>query len=112
MHFIIYLVYQINGIYDILCSLCILGLLDIPILNRIHLDMFLNELKEEERRMFAYWIMSNGLVRFFSKEQGMIRLTYAAEALLFLYELVVIHSLIFYKSMFVILASIYISCFL
>jgi hypothetical protein len=53
----------INGIYDILCSLCILKIISIPILNELHLSMYKNKLDDQEKRLLAYWIFTYGIAR-------------------------------------------------
>ena len=53
----------INGIYDILCSLCILKIISIPVLNDLHFSMYKNKLNNQENRLLAYWIFSYGIVR-------------------------------------------------
>jgi hypothetical protein len=59
----------LNGIYDILCASSILWFSDIPVfstLSKLHTGMFSNDLNRQNpviRRFFAYWLMTNGMVR-------------------------------------------------
>ena len=64
---LINVIVMINGIYDILCSLCILQIINIPTLNTLHVTMFssndVSKLSEREKRILAYWILTYGWVR-------------------------------------------------
>jgi hypothetical protein len=46
-------VVKINGIYDILCALSILGIIRVPILDNLHLSMFINPLDDRFSRFFC-----------------------------------------------------------
>ena len=68
-----------NGIYDILCALCIL--------NKIHLSMFINEPKEQNKKYLAYWVFINGYIRFlagiymfYKINKYLVSITYIIEA--------------------------------
>ena len=56
----------INGAYDILCALCILQIIDISILNNLHISMYINKLNDQEKRFLSYWIFTYGSVRLFN----------------------------------------------
>ena len=42
-----------NGLYDILCAFSIVKIINIPILDKIHLSMFINEPTNQEKRWIA-----------------------------------------------------------
>lgn len=54
----------LNGFYDIICGMCLLDVLDVPVLNTIHSSMF--EIYHEPLvyRMMGYYVLTNGLIRF------------------------------------------------
>ena len=102
-----HIIYQLNGLYDIGCALAILKVIDIPVLSKIHTNMFMTC----EERFIAYWILTYGMIRFFSNERGMIRLTYMVEACCVASEL--IHENVRdYKGIFTIFACIYLAIFI
>ena len=53
----------VNGLYDMLCALCLLKIINISILNKLHLSMFINEPTDQEKRWIAYWIFTYGIIR-------------------------------------------------
>jgi len=53
----------LNGIYDILCSLAIIHIIPIPILDNLHIGMFLEPVTIEYRHLLAYFIFVNGVIR-------------------------------------------------
>ena len=84
---------KLNGLYDIACSLSIIG--DFS-LRRMHLQMYdqpsmyldglpENNLSAATKRHLAYWIASYGLMRLIGSQQ-MIRISYLVEASGFLWE--------------------------
>jgi hypothetical protein len=96
----------INGIYDILCALSILQYINIPVLENIHLSMFIgydnkNKLFE---RCFAYWIFTYGMIRL-SGNPDLISCSYYIEAIFFANECFVNQTIDPYKGMFVIVSS-------
>ena len=102
-----YFIYQLNGLYDIACALAILKVIDIPLLSKIHMDMFI----DCEERFIAYWILTYGMIRFFSNEPGLILLTYLIESGCIAIEL--IHgNVLDYKGVVVIFACIYLAIFI
>ena len=75
----------INGIYDILCAACILGIVDIPVLRELHVAMFI-EKNPTADRFLAYWIFTYGVIRMFGNNM-LISTSYFIEALFFFNEL-------------------------
>ena len=66
---------KINGVYDIVCGLCILH--DIPYLGTIHLNMIKNHKTNVIfQRYYAYWILTYGYMRLTSH----IKMSYWMEA--------------------------------
>jgi hypothetical protein len=54
-----YYIVKINGIYDIICSLCILDYIRVPYIGTIHLNMIKdNETNIIFQRYYAYWILT------------------------------------------------------
>lgn len=76
---------KLNGIYDILCALCILKVIDIPILRELHLSMFISPGGELFQHFLAYWIFTNGIIRLFGNDLT-ISLSYLLEASFFASE--------------------------
>jgi len=96
---------RLNGFYDILCGFSILGQIHIPILNRLHLDMIINnESNEIFKRYFAYWILTYGSIRLFSREKMLLKISYLIEALCILNEFY-LFDIQKERAMFVILSS-------
>lgn len=96
-----------NGVYDILCALSILRLINIPYLHldRIHLSMIKN--KSENllfERFMAYWIFTYGIMRL-SVNSSLITWSYFLEAFFFANELLNHQSVYVDKSLFVIFSS-------
>lgn len=97
----IYYIIKLNAIYDILCALCILDILDIPVLNTIHLSMLIHKGSDISERFFAYWIFTYGCMRL-SNDRFTIKMSYGIEALCIANEY---SSLEKEKAIFVILCS-------
>ena len=83
----------INGVYDVLCALCILLLPETCPLSKLHLDVFAEEQHRNHpivRRLMAFWVMTYGLVRLVAGVEGTYVLaasvTYFMEALYFAHE--------------------------
>lgn len=101
-----YYVVKINGIYDILCGLCILQYIYIPYIGDIHLNMIKhNETNIIFQRYYAYWILTYGYIRLTSDHTQIIRMSYFIEALCIANELNTndIHT---QKALFVIILSV------
>jgi hypothetical protein len=94
-----------NGIYDIICAICILYFPDTP-LARLHPDIFTAS-DELNKRLLAYWIFTYGIIRTFSSEKMITCATYLIESFVYLQELHIHYSTDAEKSIFV-----YVSCIL
>lgn len=98
-----------NGIYDILCSIGIL--FDNSFLSQFHLNMFVTKNQTHlEKRLLAYWILTNGIIRLVSSFSTNLllvaALTYYIEAFCFEYEYQVGNTLYLYKVRFVSITSV------
>ena len=93
---------KINGIYDILCALSILKMVNIPILQNIHLQMFHSNINNNER-FLAYWIFTYGVIRL--KYNFFVPYSYYIEALFVANECLVHKTIVFEKGIFVIVSS-------
>ena len=100
---------KINGIYDIICALSIL--FNIPYIKNIHLSMIKDYNKQNKitERFFAYWIFTYGIIRI-SDNYLLISYSYYIEALVFINEYMN-NSTYFYKSLFVIISSLFLGYF-
>ena len=80
----------LNGIYDIICSLCILFHLKNKI-HFLHPNIFLNNHDKRFNRLLAFWIFTYGIIRLFAAFNSQLiifaSITYFIEAFYFLYEL-------------------------
>ena len=77
----IYKLIVANGIYDIICGVCILKNHN----REPHLDMFIIQLNPDSRRFLAYWIITYGIIRLMANHR-IAAITYFIEAALFEYE--------------------------
>ena len=95
---------KINGIYDIICSLVILKIINIPCLQNIHLSMIkdVNKCPILER-FFAYWIFTYGIIRI-NNHYMLTSYFYYIEAAFFMNEYIN-DSIYFNKAIFVISSS-------
>jgi hypothetical protein len=77
-------VFAINGLYDILCAISILGIVPVPILDELHLSVLQKHKKEDPlmERFLAYWLFTYGLIRIFG-DRRLIAYSYFTEALVF-----------------------------
>ncbi len=95
-----------NGVYDILCTVSILWLSNIPgfrALSGLHVSMF-KEISPLAQRLLAYWIFTYGLVRLMAAIYDDVALgavTYFVESIVFEYELHTGASLVLWKTRFV-----------
>ena len=100
----------INGIYDILCALSILGYINIPILNNLHLSMFIeydrrqNQKQKLFERILAYWIFTYGIIRI-SGNSFLISLSYYMESIFIANECLINRTIQLDKGLFVIITS-------
>ena len=76
----------INGLYDILCAACILKIVEIPVLEDLHLSM-VKEKNPTADRFLAYWIFTYGVIRI-SGDNTLISCSYFIEAAFYFNELV------------------------
>lgn len=87
---------KINGVYDILCALCVLRIIYIPYLNELHLSMMkdyssplISEIHVHSpqlfERFFSYWIFTYGVVRL-SNNYQIVSYSYYIEAVFFTNE--------------------------
>lgn len=98
-------IYFINGIYDILCALGILQIIQIPFFSSIHLSMFDKYITPNHifERFLAYWIFTNGVIRI-SGDNMLIAYSYYGEAAFFFNEYLH-YSVYSEKALLVILSS-------
>lgn len=97
-----------NGIYDIICAISMLNILPIPFFDKLHISMF-KEHNQKLQRMFAYWILTYGIIRvilYNNWSNGLVSITYFLEALC-IYNEYMCNQLVYDKSMFVIIMSIF-----
>ena len=90
---------KINGIYDILCALCILRIIYIPYLNDLHLSMMkdysplaTNQIHTHSthlthlfERFLSYWVFTYGVIRL-SNSYYIVSYSYYIEAFFFMNE--------------------------
>ena len=55
----------LNGIYDILCAISILKIVELPLFNQFHLHMYNTPKSDDFKRILAYYIFLNGIIRIF-----------------------------------------------
>lgn len=82
-----------NGIYDVICSMCILWRNQThSIISTLHTGMFRDECNEKTERILAYWVFTYGMVRIIAGIQPsrtayiMAATTYFSEAVCLEYE--------------------------
>jgi hypothetical protein len=81
----LYFLIKLNGIYDILCTLCILNIIEISYISNLHLSMIKKNKNDITKRFFAYWIFTYGIMRL-SNNKLIIASSYFIEALFFTNE--------------------------
>jgi hypothetical protein len=97
-----------NGIYDIICAISMLNIIPIPVFDKLHISMF-KEHDQKLQRMFAYWILTYGIIRvilYNNWSNGLVSITYFLEALC-IYNEYMCNELVYDKSMFVIIMSVF-----
>ena len=106
-----YLLVKANGIYDILCALCILQFINIPYLGSIHLNMIKNNENNQNNpifeRYYAYWILTYGYMRLTTSDIHFIKMSYYIEALCTINELAFTNNIVPEKALFVIFLSLF-----
>jgi len=106
MYYIMYYVVKINGVYDIVCALCMLQFLTIPYIGRIHLNMIKNnDTNIILRRYYAYWILTYGYMRLTTTNINFIKMSYFIEAVCIANELYYTNDIHMDKALFVIILS-------
>jgi hypothetical protein len=112
---VVQLLIKVNGVYDILCALSILRVVNIPYLDRLHLSMIKNNSENPLfERFLAYWIFTYGIMRLSVNNSFIVSGSYFLEALFFANELFKHRSVYVDKALFVIFTSLligYISSF-
>jgi hypothetical protein len=94
---------KLNGIYDILCAISILKIIEIPILDKLHLSMIYPK-SDINERLFAFWIFTYGIIRL-SNNYDLIAYSYLIEALFFGNEYLNNKTVYFDKTAFVVTSS-------
>ena len=80
---IITTIVRLNGLYDLLCGACWLNVIQIPLLNRLHTNMFHPTLINEfSSRLLGYWVITYGIIRLCYETQAyVVLLSYYLEAI-------------------------------
>jgi hypothetical protein len=85
---------KINGIYDILCALCILRVIYVRYLDKLHLSMMKDYSSPKTsqirtlqlfERFFSYWVFTYGVVRL-GNNFKVVSYSYYIEAVFFINE--------------------------
>ena len=87
---IVIIIVKLNGLYDLLCGLCLLNVIHIPVLSRLHLDMFSPSLARNNfsSRLLGYWIITYGTIRLCHDTQThLVSLSYYLEAICLWHEI-------------------------
>ena len=103
-----------NGLYDILCALCLLKIINIPILNKIHLSMFINEPTDQDKRYMAYWIVTYGYIRLLwliHLNNYLVSISYLIEAIVIFNECIIHKQIYVYNGIIVSIISFIIAMF-
>lgn len=101
-----YYIVKINGLYDILCALCMLRYVDIPYLGTIHLNMIKkNETNIIFQRYYAYWILTYGYMRLTISDINFVKMSYFIEAACIANEACYTNDIYIDKALFVIIVS-------
>jgi hypothetical protein len=102
----------INGIYDILCAISILKIVNIPVIKDLHLSMLRDNEKNNPmmERFMAYWIFTYGILRIYSgynKKYELAAISYYIEAVIISNEYFINRTMVMERSMFVIFFSLF-----
>ena len=78
----------LNGLYDVLCSLCILQIINIKLIGNLHKSMIKQSLQNNKLycRILGFFILLYGLIRIFGNTYT-ISISYLIESLYYLNEL-------------------------
>ena len=95
----------INGIYDVICSMCILKIINIPILNNLHLSVITAQEKNPlYERSFGFFVLTYGVIRIYGTV-NLISLSYVIEILYYVFE-IRNNNVVIYKAVFIIITCI------
>jgi hypothetical protein len=105
----------INGIYDIICGISILFFPKF-FFAKIHPQVFHKKYIDNDilKRFIAYWIITQGFIRLYIHQiiiNNLIAISYLIEAFVFAYEYIYFKTMIFYKTLWIVITSL-ILCFL
>ena len=95
-----------TGYYDILCGLCLLGILNIPVLNTLHTNMFVETLTPQSQRLLGYYVLLQGKVRIdFAprRKANTVIWSYLIEGFVILYEMFIHGTILCDKGILVLL---------
>ena len=99
------LIALINGIYDVICSMCILKIINIPILNNLHLSVITAQEKNPlYERSFGFFVLTYGVIRIYGTI-NLISLSYLIEILYYVFE-IRNNNVVIYKAIFIIITCI------
>lgn len=98
-----------NGLYDILCAVSILKIIHIPILNELHMSMFINDPTDQEKRWIAYWVFINGYIRLLLYNKYLISISYLIEAFIIANECFIHKQIKIYNGIIVSTLSLFIA---
>ena len=99
------LIALINGIYDVICSMCILKIINIPILNNLHLSVITAQEKNPlYERSFGFFVLTYGVIRIYGTV-NLISLSYLIEILYYVFE-IRNNNVVIYKAAFIIITCI------
>lgn len=99
------LIALINGIYDVICSMCILKIINIPILNNLHLSVITAQEKNPlYERSFGFFVLTYGVIRIYGTV-NLISLSYLIEILYYVFE-IRNNNVVIYKAIFIIITCI------
>lgn len=102
----------LNGIYDVLCAISILHIINIPVIKDLHLSM-LHPTKNNNllmQRFMAYWIFTYGVLRIYSgynNNYELAAISYYIEAIIIANECFIERTMILNNSIFVIMSSLF-----
>jgi hypothetical protein len=99
------LIALINGIYDVICSMCILKIINIPVLNNLHLSVITAQEKNPlYERSFGFFVLTYGVIRIYGTV-NLISLSYLIEILYYVFE-IRNNNVVIYKAFFIIITCI------
>lgn len=80
---------RLNGYVDIVYGLCIIGILNLPIISSSYAGIFSYELDELTKRLLGYYILLQGCIRikYKPKKNDLVLFSYIMEAIIFSSEL-------------------------